>query len=162
MWWIWYQRGLLLQAWLCSHCSCRRDQTICRNNGAALRIPSNPHPNTCSSRKGVSSRFVAPFIFPVPSYGSWSLFLLSILFTSYFFYIFNSVYQIIRTMTEVVIYEVPTTPSSTWKGWLWDSADVSKEERRFLLKVGYATSLSNIQRSSFELNTYIHSWTSLF
>jgi ACS family pantothenate transporter-like MFS transporter len=31
------------------------------------------------------------------------------------------------------------TPSSTWKGWLWDSADVSKEERRFLLKVGHLT-----------------------
>jgi ACS family pantothenate transporter-like MFS transporter len=28
-----------------------------------------------------------------------------------------------------------TTESRTWKGWLWDSADVSKEERRFLLKV---------------------------
>ena len=29
-----------------------------------------------------------------------------------------------------------STPSQTWKGWLWDSADVSKEERKFLLKVG--------------------------
>lgn len=27
------------------------------------------------------------------------------------------------------------TPASSWKGWLWDSADVSKEERRFLFKV---------------------------
>ncbi|KAK6437732.1 hypothetical protein LTR95_006076 [Oleoguttula sp. CCFEE 5521] len=26
-------------------------------------------------------------------------------------------------------------PPSTWRGWLWDSADVSKEERRFLLKL---------------------------
>lgn len=33
-----------------------------------------------------------------------------------------------------------TTPSRTWRGWLWDSADVSKEERRFLLKVGLTTS----------------------
>jgi hypothetical protein len=32
-----------------------------------------------------------------------------------------------------------STPSASWKGWLWDSADVSKEERRFLLKVGYLT-----------------------
>lgn len=31
-----------------------------------------------------------------------------------------------------------STPSQSWKGWLWDSADVSKEERRFLLKVGSA------------------------
>ena len=30
----------------------------------------------------------------------------------------------------------PEVPKSSWKGWLWDSADVSKEERRFLLKVG--------------------------
>lgn len=33
------------------------------------------------------------------------------------------------------------TPSRTWKGWLWDSADVSKEERRFLLKVGHCAGL---------------------
>jgi hypothetical protein len=32
---------------------------------------------------------------------------------------------------------VPLPPSKSWKGWLWDSADVSKEERKFLLKVGY-------------------------
>ena len=31
---------------------------------------------------------------------------------------------------------VPLAPSKSWKGWLWDSADVSKEERKFLLKVG--------------------------
>ncbi|KAI1613227.1 putative pantothenate transporter liz1 [Exophiala viscosa] len=30
-----------------------------------------------------------------------------------------------------------STPSSSWKGWLWDSADVSKEERRFLLKLDF-------------------------
>ncbi|KAH6665184.1 putative pantothenate transporter liz1 [Halenospora varia] len=30
-----------------------------------------------------------------------------------------------------------TTPSSSWKGWLWDSADVSKEERKFLLKLDF-------------------------
>jgi hypothetical protein len=29
-----------------------------------------------------------------------------------------------------------STPSQTWRGWLWDSADVSQEERIFLLKVG--------------------------
>ncbi|OAP54784.1 hypothetical protein AYL99_11232 [Fonsecaea erecta] len=28
-----------------------------------------------------------------------------------------------------------STRSGTWKGWLWDSADVSKEERRLLLKI---------------------------
>ncbi|KAH8586080.1 putative pantothenate transporter liz1 [Bisporella sp. PMI_857] len=27
---------------------------------------------------------------------------------------------------------------STWKGWLWDTADVSQEERRFLLKARYS------------------------
>jgi ACS family pantothenate transporter-like MFS transporter len=32
---------------------------------------------------------------------------------------------------------IASTPSSTWKGWLWDSADVSKVERRFLLKVSH-------------------------
>ncbi|KAK4687117.1 MFS transporter, ACS family, pantothenate transporter, partial [Tremellales sp. Uapishka_1] len=31
----------------------------------------------------------------------------------------------------------PSTRSSTWKGWLWDSADVSREERRFLLKLDF-------------------------
>ena len=31
------------------------------------------------------------------------------------------------------------TPKNSWKGWLWDSADVSKEERRFLLKVCFLT-----------------------
>jgi ACS family pantothenate transporter-like MFS transporter len=43
-------------------------------------------------------------------------------------------------MAEKVVFVeaasiVSSTPSSSWKGWLWDSADVSKEERRFLLKV---------------------------
>ncbi|KIW67243.1 hypothetical protein PV04_06508 [Phialophora macrospora] len=28
-------------------------------------------------------------------------------------------------------------PSRSWKGWLWDSADASKEERRFLLKLDF-------------------------
>jgi hypothetical protein len=37
-----------------------------------------------------------------------------------------------------------STPSQTWKGWLWDSADVSKEERRFLLKVGCLAALLEI------------------
>jgi len=32
-----------------------------------------------------------------------------------------------------------STPESSWKGWLWDSADYSKEERRFLLKVSPPT-----------------------
>jgi len=30
-----------------------------------------------------------------------------------------------------------STPSISWKGWLWDSADVSAEERRFLLKLDF-------------------------
>ncbi|KAG0652965.1 Pantothenate transporter liz1 [Hyphodiscus hymeniophilus] len=38
-----------------------------------------------------------------------------------------------------VVSIASSTPSATWKGWLWDSADVSKEERRFLLKVGAVT-----------------------
>ncbi|KAF2022570.1 putative pantothenate transporter liz1 [Setomelanomma holmii] len=28
-----------------------------------------------------------------------------------------------------------STPSHSWKGWLWDSADASKEERKFLFKL---------------------------
>lgn len=38
-------------------------------------------------------------------------------------------------MAEKEVAVVPVTPKSSWKGWLWDSADVSSEERRFLLKV---------------------------
>jgi hypothetical protein len=48
----------------------------------------------------------------------------------------------VQTMAEKAPSEkapsvVSSTPSRSWKGWLWDSADVSKEERRFLLKVGH-------------------------
>jgi hypothetical protein len=60
--------------------------------------------------------------------------------------IFPSDSRIILTMAEkstsVKVTSVDavsiasSTPPSTWRGWLWDSADVSKEERRFLLKVG--------------------------
>jgi ACS family pantothenate transporter-like MFS transporter len=28
-----------------------------------------------------------------------------------------------------------SVPSQSWKGWIWDSTDVPKEERRFLLKL---------------------------
>jgi ACS family pantothenate transporter-like MFS transporter len=38
-------------------------------------------------------------------------------------------------MAEKEVAVVPLTPKNSWKGWLWDSADVSKEERKFLLKV---------------------------
>jgi ACS family pantothenate transporter-like MFS transporter len=39
--------------------------------------------------------------------------------------------------TQVVTVEEPTAPKpkSSWRGWLWDSADVSKEERKFLFKL---------------------------
>jgi ACS family pantothenate transporter-like MFS transporter len=47
-----------------------------------------------------------------------------------------------------VVAVVSSTPSSRWKGWLWDSADVSKEERRFLLKVGGLAILSIIIEDS--------------
>ncbi|KAF2444153.1 putative pantothenate transporter liz1 [Karstenula rhodostoma CBS 690.94] len=30
---------------------------------------------------------------------------------------------------------VSSTPSHSWRGWLWDSADVTKEERKFLFKL---------------------------
>ncbi|KAK5065087.1 hypothetical protein LTR84_000923 [Exophiala bonariae] len=40
-------------------------------------------------------------------------------------------------MAEKEIAVVPVTPKSSWKGWLWDSADVSPEERRFLLKLDF-------------------------
>jgi hypothetical protein len=46
---------------------------------------------------------------------------------------------ITRTSEHIVEKEgsiASSTPSASWRGWLWDSADVSKEERRFLLKVG--------------------------
>jgi ACS family pantothenate transporter-like MFS transporter len=52
-------------------------------------------------------------------------------------------------MAEMPVSVATTVPSSSWKGWLWDSADVSKEERRFLLKVGYLTMLSIIKGSMF-------------
>ncbi|EXJ86020.1 hypothetical protein A1O1_06389 [Capronia coronata CBS 617.96] len=38
-------------------------------------------------------------------------------------------------MAEKAPSVASSTPSTSWKGWLWDSADVSKEERRFLLKL---------------------------
>jgi hypothetical protein len=79
------------------------------------------------------------------------------------FIILNSTFipQILRTMTgkevsgaekSVIVGEkevdaASTTPSSTWKGWLWDSVDVSKEERRFLLKVGCFAWLSITEES---------------
>jgi len=40
-------------------------------------------------------------------------------------------------MAEKEVSVVPATSKNSWKGWLWDSADVSKEERKFLMKVGY-------------------------
>ncbi|KAF8867029.1 putative pantothenate transporter liz1 [Acephala macrosclerotiorum] len=40
-------------------------------------------------------------------------------------------------MVEKAASVASTTPSSSWKGRLWDSADVSKEERRFLLKLDF-------------------------
>jgi MFS transporter, ACS family, pantothenate transporter len=61
-------------------------------------------------------------------------------------------------MTEKTDSVVLTTPNSTWKGWLWDSADVSKEERRFILKAGSLVMLSLL--SLLKLAPY--SWTSLF
>jgi ACS family pantothenate transporter-like MFS transporter len=39
-------------------------------------------------------------------------------------------------MAEKAASIASTTPSISWRGWLWDSADVSKEERKFILKVG--------------------------
>ncbi|KAE8449068.1 hypothetical protein EG329_008656 [Mollisiaceae sp. DMI_Dod_QoI] len=38
---------------------------------------------------------------------------------------------------SVAVSVASSTPSSSWKGWLWDSADVPKEERRFLLKLDF-------------------------
>ena len=38
-------------------------------------------------------------------------------------------------MAEKTPSIISDTPSRSWRGWLWDSADVSKEERRFLLKL---------------------------
>ncbi|KAF2658327.1 putative pantothenate transporter liz1 [Lophiostoma macrostomum CBS 122681] len=38
-------------------------------------------------------------------------------------------------MTEKAPSVASSTPSHSWKGWLWDSADVSKEERKFLFKL---------------------------
>ena len=46
------------------------------------------------------------------------------------------------SVVEVMNTE-PKSPKSSWKGWLWDSADVSKEERRFLLKVRHYSRSSN-------------------
>ncbi|KAH7093496.1 putative pantothenate transporter liz1 [Paraphoma chrysanthemicola] len=38
-------------------------------------------------------------------------------------------------MAEKAPSVVSSTVSRSWKGWLWDSADVSKEERKFLFKL---------------------------
>ncbi|KAH8902258.1 retrograde regulation protein 2 [Coniochaeta sp. PMI_546] len=38
-------------------------------------------------------------------------------------------------MSKNPVSVVSSAPSRSWKGWLWDSAEVSKEERRFLLKI---------------------------
>jgi ACS family pantothenate transporter-like MFS transporter len=38
-------------------------------------------------------------------------------------------------MAEKAPSVTSSTPSHSWRGWLWDSADVSKEERRFLFKL---------------------------
>ncbi|OQV00239.1 hypothetical protein CLAIMM_05764 [Cladophialophora immunda] len=40
-------------------------------------------------------------------------------------------------MAEKAASITSSTRSGSWKGWLWDSADVSKEERRFLLKLDF-------------------------
>ncbi|KAN0104087.1 putative pantothenate transporter liz1 [Hyaloscypha variabilis] len=39
--------------------------------------------------------------------------------------------------TDDAVSIVSSTPSQSWKGWLWDSADYSTEERRFLLKLDF-------------------------
>lgn len=57
-------------------------------------------------------------------------------------------------MGEKTVSIASSTPESSWKGWLWDSADVSKEERRFLLKVCVTTMLG----PGWELIVY--SWIS--
>jgi MFS transporter, ACS family, pantothenate transporter len=41
----------------------------------------------------------------------------------------------VPTVSTTIVSAELAAPSSTWKGWLWDSADVSKEERRLLLKL---------------------------
>ncbi|OIW22625.1 putative pantothenate transporter liz1 [Coniochaeta ligniaria NRRL 30616] len=40
-------------------------------------------------------------------------------------------------MAEKPVSVTSSAPSRSWKGWLWDSAEVSKEERRFLLKLDF-------------------------
>lgn len=55
--------------------------------------------------------------------------------------VLDSAAYIAPTMAERPASIASSTPSSSWKGWLWDSADVSKEERRFLLKVGHPSQL---------------------
>lgn len=52
-------------------------------------------------------------------------------------------------MAEKEVAVVPLTPKNSWKGWLWDSADVSKEERRFLLKVIASYRLSEVPCSDY-------------
>jgi len=43
--------------------------------------------------------------------------------------------NVVSTRVIVVADSASKMNKSSWKGWLWDSADVSKEERKFLLKV---------------------------
>lgn len=36
---------------------------------------------------------------------------------------------------HITTVETPSTPKASWRGWLWDTADSSKEERKFLFKL---------------------------
>lgn len=57
--------------------------------------------------------------------------------------------QSFHEMAEKEVAVVPLTPKNSWKGWLWDSADVSKEERKFLLKVIISYRLSRVPCSDY-------------
>ncbi|KAJ4512988.1 hypothetical protein HRR78_002835 [Exophiala dermatitidis] len=58
-------------------------------------------------------------------------------------------------MAEKETSVATSTPSTSWKGWLWDTVDVSKEERRFLLKID-TSNITNAFVSGMkeELNLY--------
>jgi hypothetical protein len=115
-----------------------------RNKRLILRIPSG-HANYRSHKVltlhlsfSCPSGLIFPHVYrygPVPDFRSCTLWPP--------FSIYTLVTRIIPTMAEKrvvtsdIISVVSSTPSISWKGWLWDSADYSPEERRFLLKLDF-------------------------
>jgi hypothetical protein len=55
-----------------------------------------------------------------------------------------------------------STPSATWRGWLWDTVGSSQEEKRFILKVRepHARAFLTCTLEVAKTDTRMDSWTS--